>query len=144
MKKILVTTDMSAKSKAGLRFAIQLASQHKYELTFLYVHYIMKPSSWHEKTFAEYEKNLTQKMQLNLNRFVDSIYKSMKVSALNKKSLILYSFDAAKNIKKYAARNNFNFICLSTRGAGKLKKLFGTITSNLINFSEIPIIAVPH
>ena len=30
MGKILVTTDFSANSKAGLRFAIQLASQYKF------------------------------------------------------------------------------------------------------------------
>ena len=30
MEKILVTTDFSANSKAGLRFAIQLASQYKF------------------------------------------------------------------------------------------------------------------
>lgn len=34
MKRILVTTDFSANSKAGVRFAIQLALQTKCELVF--------------------------------------------------------------------------------------------------------------
>ncbi|MDR6782771.1 nucleotide-binding universal stress UspA family protein [Pedobacter africanus] len=36
MKRILVTTDFSANSKAGLRFAIQLAAQNNYQLTFFH------------------------------------------------------------------------------------------------------------
>ena len=38
MKKILVTTDFSDKSKAGLLFAIQLAKQNKYVLTFFHAY----------------------------------------------------------------------------------------------------------
>lgn len=97
MKKILVTTDFSANSKAGLRFAIQLASQHKYELTFLHVYYIMKPSSWQDKTFEEYEKKQVEKMQQNLNRLVDSVYKGMKVSSLNKKCELISSISTEKS-----------------------------------------------
>ncbi len=37
MKKILVTTDFSANSKAAIRFAIQLASQSDTALPFLHV-----------------------------------------------------------------------------------------------------------
>ena len=36
MKKILVTTDFSNASKAGMRFAIQLATQMEVELVFFY------------------------------------------------------------------------------------------------------------
>lgn len=43
MKKILVTTDFSEKSKAALVFAIQLALQDNYKLTFLQVLHIPSP-----------------------------------------------------------------------------------------------------
>jgi len=143
MKKILVTTDFSANSKAGLRLAIQLASQHQYELIFLHVYYIMKPSSWHEKTFTEYKEKQVKKMQLDLNRLVDSVYKSMKISSAGKKCILLHSIYTDKSIREYAAKNKFSFICISTRGAGNIKKYFGTNTSSLISLSEIPVIAVP-
>jgi hypothetical protein len=45
---------------------------------------------------------------------------------------------------EYAAENNFSYICISTRGAGKLERIFGTNTANLINHSDVPVIAVPH
>ena len=66
MDKILVTTDFSSNSKAGLRFAIQLASQHKYELTFFHSYYIMKPTSWNDETSAAYEKSEAEKMLAQL------------------------------------------------------------------------------
>ena len=46
MKRILVTTDFSTNSKAGVRFAIQLASQTKCELTFYNVHETLKSNAW--------------------------------------------------------------------------------------------------
>jgi len=47
------------------------------------------------------------------------------------------------NIREYAETNKFDYICLSTRGAGGLKKIFGTNASNLINQSAVPVIVVP-
>ena len=77
MDKILVTTDFSPNSKAGLRFAIQLATQHKYELTFFHSYYILKPTSWNDATSAAYEKAEADGIQLKLNQFVESVYKDM-------------------------------------------------------------------
>jgi hypothetical protein len=45
---------------------------------------------------------------------------------------------------KYAKDKAFDFICISRRGGGKVKKIFGTNTSNLILQSEVPVIAVPN
>lgn len=143
MKKILVTTDFSAHSKAGLRFAIQLSVQQKYELTFFHSYNLIKPTSWSDASFAAYEKKEVEKIQKKLNQFVESVYKSMGIVSKSKKCVIASSVFTDSNIREYAREMKFNFICISTRGAGKFKKHFGTNTSNLITFSEIPVIAVP-
>jgi hypothetical protein len=39
--------------------------------------------------------------------------------------------------------NHIDFICIATRGAGRLKRLLGTNTGNLITKSKVPVIAVP-
>ena len=143
MDKILVTTDFSTNSKDGLRFAIQLASQHKFELTFFHSYYIMKPTSWTDATFAVYEKKEADKIQGKLNRFVESTHKRMNILPNKIKCIIKSSVFTDSNIREYAQTNKFSFICISTRGAGKLKKIFGTNTSNLINQSAVPVIAVP-
>lgn len=144
MKKILVPTDFSTNSKAGLRFAIQLSSQNKYELTFFHSYYIVKPVSWSDAAFEAYEKKEVNKILKNLHQFVESVYKSVGVVSENTKCVLSSSTLAETSIREYAAENQFSFICISTRGAGKLKRIFGTHTSNLINYSSVPVIAVPH
>ena len=143
MKKILVTTDLSNNSKAGLLFAIQLASQTKFELTFLHVYNII-PTAWDIKRVEEYEKTETKIIQEKLNRFVDKIYKRLGFPNTNKNCVIHRSIFPQSAITEYAEENKFNFICISTRGAGKFERFLGTNTSYIINNSAIPIIAVPH
>lgn len=144
MDKILVTTDFSSNSKAGLRFAIQLASQHKFELTFFHSYYIANLTSRSDDFFADYEKKEADKIQKKLNQFVESVYRDVDVVSENKKCVINSAVFADSNIREYAQENKFSFICISTRGSGKLKKIFGTNTSNLITHSTVPVIAVPH
>ena len=80
MKKILVTTDFSANSKAGLKFAIQMSLQEKVKLTFFHSYYLMRPTSWGNEKFKAYEKEEVSKLQNQLAHFVGSVYSSMVVS----------------------------------------------------------------
>lgn len=144
MKKILVATDFSNNSIAGMRFAIQLATQDNYELTFFHSHYLMKPTSWNNATFAVYEEKEVNKLQNKLNQFVLSLLKKSNLFSKDVKCIVKRALLAESNIRDYALANKFSYICIGTRGAGKLKKIFGTTTSNLINNSAIPVIAIPH
>jgi nucleotide-binding universal stress UspA family protein len=144
MAKILVPTDFSSNSKAGLRFAIQLASQNKYELTFFHSYYTTNLTSMSVVDFADYEKKHADKIQRKLNQFVESVYRDMDVVSKSKKCVINSGVFADSNIREYAQKNKFDFICISTRGAGKLNKIFGTNSSSLITHSIVPIIVVPH
>ena len=143
MKKILVTTDFSANSKAALRFAIQLASQSDAELTFLHVQHIMRMTSWNEVTYKNYEKVEIEKVQKTLDSFVDSIYKSLTISPKEYRCVIQNSPFVDSTIMNYAANHTFDYICISARGAGMMEKLFGTTTANLVGQSPVPVIAVP-
>jgi len=144
MKTILVPTDFSSSSKVGLRFAIQLASQHPYELTFFHSYNIMRPTTWSKATYEACEKKEAKKIQNHLHHFVNDVYRRMKVLPGKIKCVIKSSVLTDSNIREYAEENKFSYICISTRGAGKLNKIFGTNTSNLINHSSVPVIAVPH
>ncbi|MBC8152451.1 MAG: universal stress protein [Bacteroidetes bacterium] len=143
MKKILVTTDFSANSKAALRFAIQLASQHEVALTFLHVQNVLRPTSWNEATCAAYEKHEMAKAQTALDRFVEAVHKILKISSRNYACVIKNSALPESAIMGYAADHAFDFICISARGAGTFEKIVGTTTANLINQSSVPVIAVP-
>ncbi|MCX6189118.1 MAG: universal stress protein [Bacteroidetes bacterium] len=144
MDKILVTTDFSSNSKAGLRFAIQLASQAKYELIFFHAYYFEKPTTWNGATTAAFEKRSAEAIQKKLDRFVQSVYRSMGLVRRNEKCVIVSSILTDSCILEYAQKSKVNFICISTRGASKLKKWLGTNTSYLINHAPVPVIAVPY
>ncbi len=144
MKKILVTTDFSTNSKAGMRFAIQMASQQACELTFFHSYHILKPSSWSEKTFTSYENHEATKIKAKLEKFVASVYAGMGLLPGKINHVIISSFITDANIMKYAKEKAFDLICISRRGAGQVKKIFGTNTSNLILHSGVPVIAVPN
>ena len=143
IKKILVTTDFSTNSKAGIRFAIQLASQMDCELTFFYSYHIAKPASGGEKTFTSFEKNEVVRIEKDLKKFVKAVYRSKRAVPGKVHYAIRSSFIPDSNIIKFAADHDFDFICISRRGEGKVKKIFGTNTSNLILHSKVPVIAVP-
>ena len=144
MQRVLVTTDFSDESKAGLRFAIQLASQYKFDLTFFHSYHILTPTSWKKEKIEVYEKAETKKIQETLDRFVGKVYKRINRENEPIHCVIKNSVFPQVNITEYAAENNFDFICISTRGAGKFKRLLGTNTANLINSSHVPVIAVPY
>lgn len=144
MKKILVTTDFSPNSKAGIRFAIQLASQHNYELTFFHSHHLAKPTGWNDKVYATFEKTESEKIRKKLGDFVRAVYRSTRIKPGQIRCVSRSSFVADSNIMNYAVEGKFSFICISRSGEGKFTKLFGTNTTNLVEQSEVPVIAVPN
>ncbi len=144
MKKILVTTDFSDKSKAGLFFAIQLASQNKCSLTFFHAFHILTPTAWNFTRMEAYEKEQTEIIRQKLVLFVEKIYKGLDITAAKIKCVITQSPMPQSSIMEYAQENKFDFICISTRGAGKVERILGTNTGNLINQSAVPVIAVPY
>ncbi len=143
MKKILVTTDFSANSKAGLKFAIQMSLQEKVKLTFFHSYYLMRPTSWGNEKFKAYEKEEVSKLQNQLAHFVGSVYSSMGVSYKSVECVLSEAVNVDNNIRDYAHKNKYDFTYISTRGAGKIKKIFGTNTSTVIKSSKVPVISVP-
>jgi len=141
--KILVTTDLSANSKSGLRFAIQLATQHKIDLTFFHSYYVMRPATWDDKTYSLFAKKEEVKIKNKLESFVKDVYSKMNLKPGKLKCVISHSMLPDSNIREFAEANKFNYICLGTRGAGTVRKIFGTNASNLIRFSSVPVIVVP-
>ena len=144
MKKILATTDFSDNSKAGLYFAIQLASQNNFEITFFHTYHVIIPSSWNAVRMEGYEKDEAVIIQERLNTFIRNIYKDLNITDANYKCIIQSSVFIDTTIREYAEENNIGFICISTKGAGNFERLLGTNTANLINNSAVPVIAVPH
>lgn len=144
MKTILATTDFSDNSKAGVNFAIQLASQNNFEIIFFHTYHTLIPTSWDAVRIDDYEKNEAIVIREKLQTFIGNVYKDKNIIAAKYTCVIKSSVFIYTTIREYAEENSVNFICISTRGAGNFKRLLGTNTANLINNSEVPVIAVPH
>lgn len=148
MKTILVTTDFSTNSKKAVRFAIQLASQNNYRLIFYNItDVIKKPSMWDNVYHGDYNDNQIKNNLEKLEKFVSKIQNEISIALTNFECLCDINEDPLMNVSKQimsiSDKLNVNYICVSTRGSGVIDKLFGTVASELILNSVIPVFIVP-
>jgi nucleotide-binding universal stress UspA family protein len=145
MKKILVTTDFSTHSKAGMRFAIQLAAQMDVQLVFFHSFRALVPTTVFEERIKSAIQQQTDVHLKKLEKFVASLYRSMKATPGGYRCEVIEDYVGPESaILDYAHKNSFQYICISTRGAGKLQKILGTNTSTVILHSSVPVLAIPH
>jgi|694.fasta_scaffold07543_4 nucleotide-binding universal stress UspA family protein len=144
MKKILAPTDFSGNSKSGIRFAIQWAAQQKVELVFIHVLHILRPTIWSDSYFEKYAVQEEKNCSIKFKQFIAAIYSDMNLKPGKHSFVIIHGISADITILDYCKKNKYiDYICISTRGAGKFKKIFGTNTGNLITKSAVPVLAVP-
>jgi nucleotide-binding universal stress UspA family protein len=144
MKKILAPTDFSGNSKSGIRFAIHWAAQQKVELVFIHVLHILRPTIWSDTYFEKYAVQEEKKCSIKFKKFIAAIYIDMNVKPGKHSFVIIQGIITDVAILDYCRKNKYiDYICISTRGAGKFKKIFGTNTGNLITKSAVPVLAVP-
>ena len=149
MKTILVTTDFSANSKKAIRFAMQLASQNNYKLLFYNVTSVMKkPSIWDNIYYGNYETAEVRRNQEKLEKFVSRIHHEANLPTINYECncevFNALHISVSKQIMEFANEVYANYICISSRGHGTLDKLFGTVASELILKSTIPVFVIPR
>jgi nucleotide-binding universal stress UspA family protein len=144
VRKILVPTDFSEHSKAGLRFALQWLSIEEIELVFIHVLHISRPPEWTDAYYLEYSENKKKNDQERLEQFVAGVFGTMNKKLERYSCVVIEGFSADIAILGYCRRRrDIDFICIATRGAGWTKRWLGTNTGNLITKSKVPVIAVP-
>jgi nucleotide-binding universal stress UspA family protein len=143
MKKILVATDLSNNSKTAIRFAIQLASQGDYELTFLYVNSAFTTDPYAVTSFMQLPEPDNKLQAQSLRKFVQSLYKQtgkkpdrIHYITSNRQDITAAIMDCTKIIKA-------DYLCVGTRGGGLINKILGSHTSKILTDSPIPVFIVP-
>ena len=142
-KKILVTTDLSKGSHAGIRFAIQLAHQSGSVLIFYYVIEVLKPSNWSGKRFTDFAESEIRAGEGNLKSFIATAYKRARVKAGKHEFVVQIGSPVDRTIIRYSMERKVDYICMSTRGAGVIRRMIGTYTASVLRHSEIPVFAIP-
>ena len=144
MKTILVPTDFSANSKSGIRFAIHWATLQKLKLVFVHILHVLRPTQWSDSYFKEFKNQEEKFCKIKFEKFIAGIYRQMNLKQGKYSSIIIYGISADVTILDYCRKSpGIDYICISTRGAGKFKKIFGSNTGNLITKSEVPVLAIP-
>lgn len=144
MQKILVTTDFSAHSKAGMRFAVQMATQMDAELIFFHCFQALIPTAVQRERIENALEQQTREYLTKLEKFVARVHTSMKITPGAYRCVVVEDLNPGNAILDFALRNAVSYICISTRGAGGLGKIIGTRTSSLLHKSPVPVVAVPH
>lgn len=143
MEKVLVTTDLSVNSLAGLRFAIQLAAQRNLELLFLHVSELWDDTVFRAPEQVDGLRRDRKRIQHELKSLVAATYESMQVTPGKYHCILHYHFGVVNSILDCAVHNDCQYICISTHGAGKALRLLGTNTGELIKESRIPVLCIP-
>lgn len=142
--KLLVTTDFSANSKGAIRFAQTLAKQSKnVEVVFYHAVHIMKPALWSITFFEKFMDEEIKRLSEDLKKFIDSILIKDTGVFATMKFVVENCASTKKDIIKYTAENQIDFICIATKGAGLLRKVMGTHTSYIVNKSKVPVLVIP-
>lgn len=143
MKKVLVSTDLSAKSKAGIRFAIQLQKQTGCSLVFYHAIEIMKPTSWSDKKYDAFAKGKNAEFVAKLIEFADQVYDDMGEKHGKNSYHTEIGTKVPSMMVEYAKKIRADLICTATRGAGKFEKMLGSVATSLLTDSPIPVVIVP-
>lgn len=144
MERIVVTTDFSDNSKAGIMYAINLATARNAELVVLHIYSVLRAVFWSDAEYDYYKRRYKDVLEKELTEFIRPLQESMNLPLEHLKPDVYHNLEVVDGILEYASTHECSYICISTRGAGGLKKLFGTNTSNLIIHSKIPVLCVPH
>ena len=143
MKRIIVATDLSVNSKAGVRFAIQLASQTPVFLIFFHVIQLLVPARWNDVKVRIHLDEEIKEAEIDLSVFLKKVFKEANVRPKQFECVVRYGSPVYEAIIEYGKERNASFICVSTRGAGRIRRVLGTHTSALVKNSPIPVLVAP-
>lgn len=140
---ILIPTDFSANSKTGIRFGIQFALQTKSYLVFYHYAHFPKPTSWSSEKYKSYLAGELELVKEKLMSFIIDVYSEFEISKPKFELVVEHGNEFKESVIRYATNIAAQFICMSTRGAGKLKKFMGTNASYILSNSPIPVLSIP-
>ncbi len=141
---ILVPTDFSVASRAGIRFAIQWSRQQNVHITFVHVLTLLRLTKWSDKQFEAFAATERKRLQEKLDALITGVQRRYHLRPGTYSSFLLEGVSADLVLIDYCWHHpEIHLVCMGTRGANKIDKLFGTNTGHFITHSDTPVTAVP-
>jgi len=148
VKNILIPTDFSENAQDALSYA--LAFEHGEEVMFHIFHAVQPVMISADGVMVE-NITMTQDLVKNVNLNLDAL-KLFSKNYFEENNLSNFKIDTdalvgdtVKLIKQKAEDVNAEMIIMGTNGAGhsNFERLFGTVTTSLLNHATCPIILIP-
>ncbi|HEY8967604.1 MAG TPA: universal stress protein [Puia sp.] len=144
MLKILIPTDFGRNSRSGMRFAIQWAKQEKARLLFFHVASIPRLTRWSEKQYQSYRIEELNLRQRRLHHMAASALTRAEAHDQPYDCIIVEGISPEVTLLDYCREHkDIDLICMGTRGAAGLQKLWGTHAGNVVTRSSAPVVVVP-
>ena len=121
-RRILLPTDFSKSSKEAIEYAHGLGKDFNLDLILLHAGITGRHISTRigSRKIVEAIKNSSE---LGMERLYDAV-KKKSASNINISYDIVYSSSITKGVETYAIKNDIDFICIGTKGATGVKKVF--------------------
>jgi len=142
-RRILLPTDFSKSSKEAIEYAHGLGKDFNLDLILLHAGITGRHISTRigSRKIVEAIKNSSE---LGMERLYDAV-KKKSASNINISYDIVYSSSITKGVETYAIKNDIDFICIGTKGATGVKKVFfGSNAAKIISKSKVPVITIPE
>jgi hypothetical protein len=81
--------------------------------------------------------------QTKLLKFIDNEYKQGSAKHGKIQCVVEQGSDVVRSVITYAQKSGASFICISTGGAGAIKKFLGTNASDILTHSPVPVFVIP-
>jgi nucleotide-binding universal stress UspA family protein len=149
VERILVPTDLSERSRAGLRYACSLAAENEGTLTILHVGNEFEAWELYSDEFtflapggrAWPTDRVLSEATLDLNRFLEPHLEAFKQIPCVTKRVVLGP--VASQIARVAEEEKSDLIVMSPQRHRKLKRIFaGSVTERVTRMSPCPVLSV--
>ena len=140
-QKILVPTDFSDHSKLALRYALEMASFYKSEITLFHTfEQQIHPAFYASGIVSMFE--IDSDLKKRANEAMATFRKELGKPAI-KTNYVLAEGAAYHEIVEYTKKENFDLLVIATHGLRGLEHfLIGSTTEKVIRHAEIPVLAV--
>ncbi len=145
MKTLLVATDLTPIGNNAVKYAIKLASAMDSQLIVFHVMGMPKfKPTISESQFLEIEQKAEIQKQKRLESLADKYYQEFRIKKefRNAKIVVNTGYFVTETLLRAASKYSADMIIVGTHGLVGFK-IFGSLTSEIILKSKIPVLAVP-
>ena len=139
MKQILVPTDLSVNTDVFFSYAFNFASVIDAGITIVHSFH-PQPASLDGMLLVN--ADLQGLQEESFDQYVEDIIEKYKDHEVSVEKKFLVGF-AADTILEYADESRAYMIMMNTSGGGTLKKIFGSVSTEVMKHADVPVLLVP-